>query len=146
VTVELNLREAWTAASRATTRTRTTTRSGPVIVRACGRGRRFDEPHFLDVKRGFVEYEEISSITKLSSVGQHWSADRSLRITVWIVAFGWVWIGQWALTADAFPNARQWWLSFALPLALRSLIVGLPFGVAIAGVLRLILRRRHDPG
>jgi hypothetical protein len=48
--------------------------------------------------------------------------------TLLLIAFLWVWIGQWSLSASAYPDTGEWWREFALPRAAWSLLVGVPLG------------------
>jgi hypothetical protein len=64
--------------------------------------------------------------------------------TVFLVAVLWVWIGQWSLSASAYPDTGEWWREFALPRLAWSLLVGVPLGAVVAGLLRQPLRRRNN--
>ena len=64
--------------------------------------------------------------------------------TVFLVAVFWVWIGQWSLSASAYPDTGEWWREFALRRAAWSLLVGVPLGAVVAGLLRQPLRRRNS--
>jgi hypothetical protein len=63
---------------------------------------------------------------------------------VFLVAVLWVWIGQWSLSASAYPDTGEWWREFAVPRAACSLLVGVPLGALVAGLLRQPLRRRNS--
>ena len=64
--------------------------------------------------------------------------------TALLVAFLWVWIGQWSLSMTAYTDTGEWWREFALPRAAWSLLVGVPLGVGIALLMREALRRRNS--
>jgi hypothetical protein len=48
--------------------------------------------------------------------------------TLLLVAFLWVWIGQWSLSMSAYPDTAEWWREFVLPRAAWSLLVGFRSG------------------
>jgi hypothetical protein len=73
------------------------------------------------------------------AVDSRLSATVSLAVfvaTVCTVAFLWVWIGQWSLSASAYPDTGEWWREFVLPRAAWSLLVGIPLGALVAVLLR----------
>jgi hypothetical protein len=62
--------------------------------------------------------------------------------TMWLVAFIWVWIGQWSVGPSRYADAGEWWRKFALPRAGWSLVIGVPVGCAVGVVvLRCIVRQ-----
>jgi ABC-type Fe3+ transport system permease subunit len=61
--------------------------------------------------------------------------------TLLLIAFLWVWIGQWSRSASAYPDTGEWWREFALPRAAWSLLVGVPLGALVAVLVRQALRR-----
>jgi hypothetical protein len=64
--------------------------------------------------------------------------------TLLLVAFLWVWIGQWSLSMSAYPDTAEWWREFVLPRAAWSLLVGVPLAAVVAVLTRQPLRRRNS--
>jgi Family of unknown function (DUF6338) len=64
--------------------------------------------------------------------------------TLLLVAFVWVWVGRWSLSASAFPDTGEWWREFALPRAAWSLLIGVPLGAVVAVLMRQPPRRRNS--
>ena len=62
-------------------------------------------------------------------------------LTVLGAAFLWVWIGQWSLPPDKYPDASTWWREFALPRAAQGLLLGLPLGAVVAGLAYRLTKR-----
>jgi hypothetical protein len=54
--------------------------------------------------------------------------------TVALVGFLAVWLDTWNGVPDEVEGAPDWWSDFVLPRAAWSLLVGLPVGIALAGL------------
>jgi ABC-type Fe3+ transport system permease subunit len=75
-----------------------------------------------------------------------WLAFGTVVATLWIVAFLWVFVGQWSAGPNDHDNATEWWRDFALPRAAWSLLVGVPLALLAGGAVRRSVVRRAGRG
>ena len=57
-----------------------------------------------------------------------------LLVTLAVVAFLAVWVDTWNGVPDEVEGSPDWWSDFVLPRAAWSLLLGLPVGIALAGL------------
>ena len=50
---------------------------------------------------------------------------------LYVIVFGWFWLGLWSVRPDAYRDNWEWWDRYALPRCLQALLVALPASVLI---------------